>query len=92
MWGFQADENPEPAGGLKIHHWKNGYHSAEHALVGYLTAQALRSQPATLWFATPAGAPLRPYLFAGKAKVLATRPLPGLPGRRARQVAFTGLH
>lgn len=91
VWGFQADENPEPAGGLKIHHWKSGYHSAEHALVGYLTAQALRGEPATLWFAAPAGAAVRPYLFTGQARPVARRPLREGGSSFAVAYAFTGL-
>ena len=91
VWGFQADGAPGPAGGLKIHHWKSGYHSAEHALVGYLVAQALRGQPATLWFAAPKGAAVRPYLFTGQGRPVALRPLKGFPGHEARAWAFTDL-
>ena len=43
----------EPWQGPKIHQWKSGYHSAEHALVGYLTAQALHGEPATQALAAP---------------------------------------
>lgn len=54
-------------GGLKQHHWKNGYHSFEHALVGYLTAQALAGKPAVLHYALPkdSKADLTPYVFSG---------------------------
>lgn len=40
---------------LKAHLWKNGYHEAEHALVGYVTANALRGEPVVLYFAAEAG-------------------------------------
>lgn len=82
----------EPWQGPKIHQWKSGYHSAEHALVGYLTAQALRGEAATLYFAPPsAKAPLRPYFFEGALATRRSEPLRGFPGRRKVQVAFTGL-
>ncbi len=82
----------EPWEGLKIHQWKSGYHSAEHALVGYLVAQALHGQPAVLYFALKdPKAEVRPYLFAGKVVRRRSLPLPGFPGRRKLEVAFTGL-
>lgn len=82
----------EPWTGPKIHQWKSGYHSAEHALVGYLTAQALQGEPATLYFA-PKEAParLRPYFFEGTVTARSSQPLPGFPGRRKLRVAFTSL-
>jgi len=52
---------------LKIHQWKSGFHSFEHALVSYLTAQALAGKPATLYFAVDkAKADFRPYVLPGK--------------------------
>ena len=85
----------DPAGrGAKQHLWKNGYHSAEHALVSYLTAQELHGRPATLHFAfatTPPEAELRPYFFAGTPSVLGETPLEGFPGRRRVTVGFRGL-
>ena len=82
----------EPWQGPKIHQWKSGYHSAEHALVGYLTAQALHGQSAHLYFAPPsAKALLRPYFFEGTATTRSSQPLPGFPGRRKVGVAFTTL-
>ena len=93
VWGgtggapdFEAWDGP------KIHQWKSGYHSAEHALVGYLTAQALHGQAATLYFAPPsAKALLRPYVFEGSATTRTSLPLPGFPGRRKVAVTFTAL-
>ncbi len=92
VWGGAGGPDFEPWEGPKIHQWKSGYHSAEHALVGYLTAQALHGQPAMLYFAPPTRkAILRPYLFAGKVAKQASQPLPGFPGRRKVKVSFTGL-
>jgi hypothetical protein len=82
----------EPGRGPKIHFWKSGYHSAEHALVAYLTSQSLRGEPATLHFAVSgAAAPARPYLFSGTATGVEEGPLPGFEGRRRVTVRFTGL-
>ncbi len=92
VWGGAGGPDFEPFEGPKIHQWKSGYHSAEHALVGYLTAQALQNQPATLYFALPdKKVVLRPYLFAGRVANRASQPLPGFPGRRKVKVSFTGL-
>lgn len=93
VWGGAGGPGFEPWTGPKIHQWKSGYHSAEHALVGYLTAQALHGRPAILYFA-PADprARLRPYVFEGRAGRRLAFPLPGFPGRQKVAVAFTGLN
>ena len=91
VWGGAGGPVFEPWRGPKIHQWKSGYHSAEHALVGYLAAQALHGRPATLFFAPKRATPLRPYVFAGRPKVLSSLPLPGFPGHRRLEVAFTHL-
>ncbi|WP_051326575.1 MULTISPECIES: hypothetical protein [Aliagarivorans] len=63
---------PYPYGtqAAKLHHWKNGYHGAEHALIAYLGASQHQQQPATLYFAIQPQALsdeltklLRPYYF-----------------------------
>ncbi len=92
VWGGAGGPDFEPWEGPKIHQWKSGYHSAEHALVGYLTAQALHGQPATLYFAPKdTKALLRPYFFEGSLAKRTSLPLPGFPGRRKVAVSFTGL-
>jgi len=49
--------------------WKNGYHTFEHALVGYITARQLRGEPVVLHYAfdprTP-GRSVRPYFYTGE--------------------------
>ncbi len=90
--GGAGGPNFEPWPGPKIHQWKSGYHSAEHALVGYLVAQALHREMATLYFAPPSKkAILRPYLFEGRVARQTSQPLPGFPGRHKVKVAFIGL-
>lgn len=67
VWGWVRADGWVPPEGLKIHHWKSGFHSFEHALVSYLGAQALAGQPATLHFATGnPKADFRPYTLLGK--------------------------
>lgn len=66
VWGWVQADGWVPPDMLKIHQWKSGYHSFEHALVSYLGAQALAGRPATLHFATGhADSVFRPYLLPG---------------------------
>ncbi len=89
VWGFVRAADGAPSGGPKIHQWKSGYHSAEHALVAYLTGQVLRGEPATLYyaFAEPA-IPARPYFFSGRVVSSETAPLPGFGPLKKIRVAF----
>lgn len=71
VWGFVDPGDPSRHFG-KAHLWKNGYHSAEHALAGYLAAQELHGRPAALWFAFDAKpADVRAYLFEARVKSVA---------------------
>jgi len=45
--------------------WKNGYHSLEHALVGYITSQQLNNQPVTLYYAHNPQSNTHPYYYVG---------------------------
>jgi hypothetical protein len=47
--------------------WKNGYHSSEHAMIGYITTRALKQEPFTLYYAFRGEIPtvIRPYFFSG---------------------------
>lgn len=68
VWGFVDPDDPSRRF-AKAHLWKNGYHSAEHALVSYLAAQELHREPATLWFAFDAKpADVRAYVFDARVK------------------------
>lgn len=74
---------PGAVDSAKGHQWQNGYHAAEHALVGYVTTAMRRGEPFRLWFAfrDPAGAPVAPaYYFDAKET-----------GRRAMQTLDGGL-
>lgn len=58
--------------GAKNHFWKNGYHGAEHALIGYLGACQHQGETAELWFAFAGDQPRKavPYLLQGEAKLV----------------------
>ncbi|MGL4206571.1 MAG: hypothetical protein ACRCRW_10700 [Aeromonadaceae bacterium] len=78
VWGWIASP-----GEAKVHLWKNGYHSLEHALIGYLSGQTFAHQTATLYFATPIapGKSQPVYYYQGdivKAKAIGYSPS-GLP-------------
>jgi mannose/cellobiose epimerase-like protein (N-acyl-D-glucosamine 2-epimerase family) len=91
VWGW-VDKDGKPGGGLKVHLWKSGYHSAEHALVAYLTTQALQGKPVTVYYAFEARPEeLRPYYFAADVQAAETSPLPGFEGRQRWKVTFAGL-
>ena len=50
----------------KAWHWKAAYHTFEHALVGYITANGTRKAPATLYYAfkaEPDKATVQPYFY-----------------------------
>ncbi|WKB50988.1 AGE family epimerase/isomerase [Eleftheria terrae] len=80
--GLSAEGAPPPVS-LKQHHWKNGYHSLEHALISYITTQALRGEPVQLHFAPVSGAAgasvaQRPYLFDGQPGLRESRERDGI--------------
>ncbi|MBD3221622.1 N-acylglucosamine 2-epimerase [bacterium] len=55
---------PGADGGVRAHHWQNGYHAAEHALVGYITGCVLDDEPGRLYYDAGVDADARPvYLF-----------------------------
>jgi len=92
-WAFPVDPAEDPPF-MKAHLWKNGYHSAEHALVGYLTGNALRDEPVTLYFAPREGSEptgLRPYFFAGEPQIIRRLPLEQIDGHERLEVRFTRL-
>ena len=76
VWGWIAPDGSAPAGGIKQHQWKNGFHSMEHAVVSYLAAQALNNKPARLYYAFENGMPeFTPsaYTMHGKPRKISTR-------------------
>lgn len=58
VWNWTDEDN------AKCNQWKNGFHSTEHALVGYLLGSYLEDKPATLHFAPiPAPENFRAYAY-----------------------------
>lgn len=79
----------------KVHLWKNGYHVTEHALVGYLTTQAFRKEPATLYFAFKNGsadAKAAPYYFSAKKEQRSVESFKDIAGYKKVKVKFSGIY
>jgi hypothetical protein len=56
---------------LKIKQWKNGFHTAEHALFGYITSSSLSGENVDLYFALNKSSKqylnqVQPYYFGGE--------------------------
>jgi mannose/cellobiose epimerase-like protein (N-acyl-D-glucosamine 2-epimerase family) len=71
VWtNVDASTNGPKEGSLpKAWPWKNAYHSFEHALLGYITAQQMNGQPVTLYYAfeeAPAESTIQPYFLRGE--------------------------
>jgi mannose/cellobiose epimerase-like protein (N-acyl-D-glucosamine 2-epimerase family) len=98
VWGFVPPDgitadfaaHPEP----KIHHWKNGYHVMEHALVAMITTAALTGQDLALYYAfvhEPPTARVQPYYFQGTIASATDHALAGHPELHGRRVEFRDL-
>jgi mannose/cellobiose epimerase-like protein (N-acyl-D-glucosamine 2-epimerase family) len=81
-------------GPLKIFHWKNGYHAAEHALVSLITTAGLTGQRLPLYYAfvkEPPRARIQPYYFSASITDERDHPLPRHPGLHGKRVEFAGI-
>jgi mannose/cellobiose epimerase-like protein (N-acyl-D-glucosamine 2-epimerase family) len=79
----------------KVHLWKNGFHTAERALIGYIATGAIRSEPTVLYYAFQGcklPADVRPYYYDGKVASHVETPLAAVPGFCQAKVTFTGIH
>jgi mannose/cellobiose epimerase-like protein (N-acyl-D-glucosamine 2-epimerase family) len=69
IWHWVNASDNKPDGRYpKQHSWKNSFHSFEHALIGYITAQQLHNLPVQLHFAfaKPLDADrIHPYFYDG---------------------------
>lgn len=98
VWPFVSADWPaelaRPRKMPKAFHWKNGYHSTEHALVALLTTAGLQGRPVALHYAfrqMPDRDRIRPYLFQGTLAESTPEPLPAAPafaGLRGLRVVF----
>ncbi|HEU4406987.1 MAG TPA: hypothetical protein VFS43_17090 [Polyangiaceae bacterium] len=101
VWPFVSAEWPNDLGRPrrvpKAFHWKNGYHSTEHALVALLTTAGLQRRPVELHYAfrrAPERDRIRPYLFRGTIAASSPEPLPASPefaGLSGLRVTFRDL-
>jgi hypothetical protein len=80
---------PGAVDSAKGHQWQNGYHAAEHALVGYVTTSMQRGEPFRLYFAFPDSkiAPVAPAYYFG-IRETGRRPMEGIDGS-VRKVRVT---
>jgi mannose/cellobiose epimerase-like protein (N-acyl-D-glucosamine 2-epimerase family) len=79
----------------KAFHWKNGYHSAEHALVALITTAGLTGQSLPLYYAfvkEPSPARLQPYYFRATIANQRPHPLPQHPQWIGRRVEYRQIH
>lgn len=71
---FAVDEYGQPNKMIpKAFHWRNGYHTLEHALVGYISSCNYYGQDITLYYAfekqfLPEKNQIRPYYFRAEIK------------------------
>jgi len=73
--------------------WKNAYHSLEHALVGYIVAQALNNKPVTLYYAFPnddMAKAAQPYYYSGRLMGVEAETIG--EGRRTQKLTFSDVH
>ncbi len=74
----------------KQYHWKNGFHSYEHALVGYITSAATQGEKVKLYFARKQGQEkeaIRPYYYRGKIAELEVEPMPLIAERNLSSIS-----
>jgi hypothetical protein len=78
----------------KAHLWKNGYHSFEHALIGYITSKALRNKPVELYYAfkiVPNKETVNPYFFRGDVDIFESTSLPMEINTKRYRVVFRNI-
>jgi hypothetical protein len=70
--------------GRKQWEWKNGFHSYEHALVGYVTSELARGNEIQLYFANTDGNTnnLQPYYYDGNITQYSTELMPTIQDTR----------
>jgi hypothetical protein len=86
---------PYYAPGLpKIHLWKNGYHSAEHTMIAYITTAATRGEPLVLYYALPRDGHdivTHPYYFKGTVISQSLTPLQRFPEYNRIGITFAAI-
>jgi mannose/cellobiose epimerase-like protein (N-acyl-D-glucosamine 2-epimerase family) len=90
-WTETVFDQRQPA---KLHHWKNGYHSMEHALVGLITTAGLTGQTLPLYYAfvkPPTRQRIQPYYFSGTIAEDTEHALPQHAALHGRRIVFRDL-
>jgi len=67
----ELSRNNKPLKMPKVYHWKNAFHTGEHALFGYIVSSSLNNENAELYFAYNKSSPLKektakPFYFDGE--------------------------
>lgn len=75
--GLDEQGHPKFSDLPKAFHWKNGFHSLEHALIGYLSSTNYYNENATLYYAFEKGSQLesykiKPYYFTADIEDIST--------------------
>lgn len=95
IWPMLSGATHQPVEGFpKQHSWKNALHSFEHALIGYIFAQQLHGEPATLYYAwqtTPQKRQIAPYFYQATVADI-TETVLGSSGLKQQKVLFTTIH
>ena len=95
IWPMLSGSTNLPVEGFpKQHSWKNALHSFEHALIGYIFAQQLHGEPATLYYAwqnTPQKRQIAPYFYQASVQDI-SETTSGATGVKHQKVLFTTIH
>ena len=96
VWHGLTGEAGKPAQPmfLKAHLWKNAFHVFEHALIGYITSQAVRGEPVRLYYAfahEPERALIHPYVMAATISRYEPTQQRLFDGTQKVAVEFTGV-
>lgn len=94
VWMFLPEDGVQRGKPLKVFHWKNGYHSAEHALVALITTAAMEKQPVELYYAfdkLPPRDRIRPYFFRGTIAASEPVKLESMPGAKGQRITFESI-
>jgi hypothetical protein len=95
IWAMvSAATNQQAEGYPKQHSWKNALHSFEHVLLGYIFAQQLHGETATLYYAwqdTSQKRRIAPYFYQGTVTEISETTV-GNPSEKRQKVSFTTIH
>lgn len=79
----------------KIHLWKNGFHTAEHAMIGYIATSASRSEPLDLYYAFQncrIPSVVKPYYYDAVVTSHTETAPPEMPGFCQVKVTFSNVN